>query len=121
MKRIAALAAFKLSLFLKPRVSEAFFKTYSRLISSDVTEEELAGYPELPEDLFEDQPGLAARYQRIYDLCGGDPVALNAVQLYLLAQMEERTQDLLREGMGVSEGLTIETAGKSTTPKRALK
>lgn len=117
MKRLAALAAFKLSLFLKPRVSEEFFKTYSRLISSDVTEEELEGCPEEPEELFEDQPELAARYQRIYDHCDGDPVALTAVQLYLLAQMEERTLNLLREGMGVSEGLTIETAGRLTWPE----
>ena len=50
MNRLAALAAFKLSLYLKPRVSEAFFKTYSRLISSDVTQEELDGYSELPEE-----------------------------------------------------------------------
>lgn len=117
MKRLAALAAFKLSLFLKPRVSEEVFKTYSRLIASDVTEEELDGYPELPEELFADEPELAKRYQRIYDLCDGDPVALTAVQLYLLAQMEERTQDLLREGMGVAEGLTIETAGRLTWPE----
>lgn len=117
MKRLAALAAFKLSLFLKPRVSEAFFQTYSRLISTDVTAEELEGYPEEPEELFEDQPELAARYQRIYDLCEGVPSALTAVQLYLLAQMEERTLNLLREGMGVAEGLTIETAGRLTRPE----
>ena len=46
MKRLAALAAFKLSLFLKPRVNDDFFKRYSRLISPDVTEEEVADYPE---------------------------------------------------------------------------
>ena len=45
MKRLAALAAFKLSLFLKSRVSDDFFRRYSRLISPDVTEEEVAGYP----------------------------------------------------------------------------
>ena len=112
MKRLAALAAFKLSRFLQPRVNAAFFKTYSRLIAPDVTEEELAAYPETPEALFPDNPALADRYRHIHALCGGDSIALAAVQLYLLALLEERTLDLLREGFGVSDGLTIETAGR---------
>ena len=112
MKRLAALAAFKLSLFFKGRVDTAFFQRYSRLISEDVTQAEVAGYPEDPLQLFAGQPVLAARYQLLYDRCGGDPIALTALQLYLLAQMEERTLALLREGLGVEEGLTIETAGR---------
>ena len=112
MKRLAAQAAFKLSRFLQPRVDAAFFKTYSRLIAPDVTEEELAAYPETPEALFPDNPALADRYRHIHALCGGDSIALAAVQLYLLALLEERTLDLLREGFGVSDGLTIETAGR---------
>lgn len=117
MKRLAALASFKLSLFLIPRVNDAFFKQYSRLISDDVTREELDDCPEEPEALFCDRPELAVRYRRLYDVCGGDPVALTAIQLYLLAQMEERTLNLLREGLGLSGGLTIEAAGRLTAPE----
>ena len=112
MKRLAALGAFKLSLFLKPRVSDEFFRRYSRLISPDVTEEEVAGYPEDAESLFYDKPVTAARYRFLQNLCGEDPIALTAIQLYLLALMEERTLDLLREGLGLGEGLTIEAAAR---------
>ena len=112
MKRLAALAAFKLSLFLKSRVSDDFFRRYSRLISPDVTEEEVAGYPEDAESLFYDEPVTAARYRFLQDRCQDDPIALTAIQLYLLALMEERTLDLLREGLGLGEGLTIEAAAR---------
>lgn len=112
MKRLAALAAFKLSAYLKPRVSEEFFKRYSRLISPDVTEEEVASYPEDAEELFFDKPVTAARWRLVQTLCANDPIALTAVQLYLLALMEERTLDLLREGLGLADGLTIEAAGR---------
>ncbi len=50
------------------------------------------------------------------ELCGGDPIALTAVELYLLALMEERTVELLREGLGLAEGLTIEAAGRIAYP-----
>ena len=118
MKRLAALAAFKLSLFLRPRVNDAFFNKYSRLLAPDVTAEELAGYPEEPAKLFEGDPLLKVRYGRLYALCEGDPIAVTAIQLYLLALMEERTVDLLREGMGMAEGLTIETAGRIAFPEK---
>ena len=74
MKRLAALAAFKLSLFLKSRVSDDFFKRYSRLISPDVTEEEVSGYPEDAESLFYDEPVTAARYRFLQDRCQDDPL-----------------------------------------------
>lgn len=112
MKRMAALAAFQLSLFLKDRVSDSFFKAYSRLISPDVTEEEVASYPDDPEELFFDKPVLAARCRTLQKLCGDDPIARTAVQLYMLALMEERTLGLLREGLGLADGLTIEAAGR---------
>lgn len=118
MKRLAALAAFKLSLFLRPRVNDEFFKAYSRLLAADVTAEELADYPESPEELFEDAPQMEERYGRLYRLCGEDPVAVTAIQLYLLALMEERTVELLRQGLGVAEGLTIESAGRIAFPEK---
>lgn len=115
MKRLAALAAFQLSLFFKPRVSDDFFKTYSRLISPDVTEEEIASYPRQAEDLFFDRPETAARYQTLQILCDHDPIALTAIGLYLLALMEKRTLQLLQEGLGT--GLTIEAAARITFPQ----
>lgn len=118
MRRIAALGAMKLSLFLQPRVSDSFFRNYSRLISREVTREELGACPTEPEELFSDAPETGARYARLLELCGRHPVAETAIQLYLLAQMEERALTLLREGMGVAEGLTIETAGRVTWPQR---
>ncbi len=116
MKRLAALGAFKLSYFLKNRVDAAFFSRYSRLICADVTREELFSYPEEPGELFRDSPVCAARYQMLYDHCGGDRIALTAIQLYLLSLMEERTLGLLREGMGMEHGLTIEAAGRIANP-----
>lgn len=112
MKRLAALAAFQLSLYLKNRVDDDFFKRYSRLISPDVTEEELASYPRDPERLFADNPVAAERWRQVWDWCEGDPIALTAVELYLLCLMEERGISLLREGLGLEEGLTIEAAGR---------
>lgn len=112
MKRLAALAALKLSLFLKPRADDAFFRRYSRFIAPDVTEEELLDCPTTPEELFEDEPALAARFARLCDICDGDAAARTAVELYLLAQMDARVGELLREGG--FDGLTIETAGRIT-------
>ncbi len=113
MKRLAALASFKLSLYLKTRVDSSFFKRYSHIISGDVTEEELLLYPEKPEELFFDVPDIAARYRKIYELCGGEPIALTAVQLYILAEMDGRTLTLLKEGLGLPmECLTIRTAAR---------
>ena len=116
MKELAALAALKLSLYLKPRVDESLFRRYSRLISADVTEEELAACPRTPEALFPDAPVTARRWARLAALLEGDEIALTAVELYFLAQMEERTLSLLREGLGLAEGLTIEGAGKLACP-----
>ena len=112
MKRLAALAALKLSLFLKGRVDDDFFRRYSRLIALDVTEEELADCPNTPEELFEDEPALAERFARLCSICGGDEAALTAIELYLLARMDARVLDILRDG--VCGGLTIETAGRIT-------
>ncbi len=112
MKRLAALAAFKVSMFFKDRADADFFRRYSRLISADVTEEELSELPESPEELFFDSPVSTARYRKLYDLCGGDPVALTAVQLSLLAEMDGRVLPMLREGGLCTDGLTIEAAAR---------
>ena len=69
MKRLAALAALRLSLYLKGRVDSAFFARYSRLISPDVTREEIDSCPQEPEELFSDDPPLASRWRRLFDLC----------------------------------------------------
>lgn len=118
MKRLPALAAFKLSYFLRGKVSEDFFKRYSRLISSNVTREEIDAIREEPEHLFPDAPHLAARWRQIFELCDGDAIALTAVELYLLAVMEERTLDILRDGMGLTGGVTIEAAGRLAYPEK---
>jgi len=52
MKRLAALAAMKLSYFFSRRGGDEFFKSYSHLISADVTEEEVVSCPQEPEELF---------------------------------------------------------------------
>ena len=120
MKRLAAIAAFKLSYFLKNRVDESVFRRYARLISSDVTREEVEALSEDAAELFEDRPDLAERWERLCRLCGDDPVALSAVELSLMARMEERTVELLREGLGIGGGLTIEAAGRITWPEEEL-
>ena len=120
MQRLAVLAAYKLSLFLRTRVGEGFFKQYRRLLSPDVTREEVDELPTLPEEIFDDRPEMAARCRKLYALLGEDPVALSALQLYLLAQMEERTHSLLREGFGLANALTIEAAGRITWPELEL-
>lgn len=118
LKRLPALAAFKLSAFLRGKVSEDLFKTYSRLIAPDVTRADVDAISEEPEKLFADLPSVAARWQRIYDQCEGDAIALTAMELYLLAVMDERTLDLLRDGMGLTGGVTIEAAGRLTYPEK---
>lgn len=100
MKRLAALAAFKLSVFLKNRVPDGFFARYSRLIQPDLTEEELRGYSEEPDILFADDPRTVGRYRKIYELLGGDPIALTALELALLAEMDGQAVSLLGEFFG---------------------
>lgn len=112
MKRLAAAAALKLSYFLKQRVGSEFFERYRHLISADITEEDLDICPTEPKEMFFDSPDIAYRYQKLYDLCDGDPIAMTAIQLYMLALMDERTLSLLREATGCIEGLNIETAGR---------
>ena len=89
MKRLAAIAAFKLSYFLKNRVDESVFRRYARLISSDVTREEVEALSEDAAELFEDRPDLAECWERLCRLCEDDPVALSAVELSLMARMDE--------------------------------
>lgn len=117
MKRLAALAAFKLSRFFSGRVSDDFFKTYSHLITPNVDQEMVDNCPQEPAQLFFNAPSMAQRYQHLYELCQEDPIALTAIQLYLMAVMDERTLTLLRTGLDVPEGLTIETAGRITHPQ----
>ena len=108
LKRLAALAALRLSLYLKGRVDSAFFARYSRLISPDVTREEIDSCQQEPEELFAGDPLLASRWRRLFDLCGGDPIAVTAIQLALLIEMDERALSLLREAFGQPQGaLTI--------------
>lgn len=117
MKRLAALAAFKLSHFFSGRVSDDFFKTYSHLISPNVDEAMVSDCPQAPNELFFNAPDMAYRYQHLCELCHEDPIAITAIQLYLMAVMDERTLALLRTGLDVPEGLTIETAGRVTYPR----
>lgn len=110
MKRLAALAAVKLSLCLREQAGEELFGRYRRILDPAVTEAEAADYPELPEELFFDEPETALRYRRVYDLCRGDAVALAAVQLCLLAELEPRLPSLLREALGLELG--VQAAGR---------
>lgn len=118
MKRLAALAAFKLSLYWKSRMAPEFFRRYGGFISADVTKEEVAALPQSPEELFYDNPGAAARYQSLWELCGGDEIALTAVQLCLLAELDRRVLPMLQEGFGGrGDCLTIETAARVAFPE----
>lgn len=110
MRRLAALAAFKLSLCLRERADAPLFERYRRILDPAVTEEELSGCPELPEELFFDEPETALRYRRIYELCREDPIALTAVQLCVLAELEPRLPALLREALGLELG--VQAAGR---------
>ncbi len=112
MKRLAAIAAFKLSLYLiKQHDDKGIFARYPRLISPDVTEEELAGLPQTPELLFADQPEMATRCRKLYDLCEGDDIALTAIRLVLLEELDGSLGSLLQEAFGADE-LTILTAAR---------
>ena len=52
-----------------------------------------------------------------YPRCGDDPIALTAIQLSLLIEMDERTLSLLRELFGQTAGaLTIEIAARIACP-----
>ena len=117
MKRLAAMAALKLSLYLKGRADDGVFVRYSRLISPDVTPEEVAACPTEPAEIFFDAPVLAARYQKLVDLCDSDSIALTAIQLSMLAGMDARTLSLLQEVFGQRTGaVTIEAAARIACP-----
>lgn len=118
MKRLAALGACKLSLCLRERAGEGAFRQYGRVLDPSVTEEELAGYPEAPEALFFDNPETADRWRRVYTLCQGDGIALTAVELCLLAELEPRLPVLLRETLGLELG--IQAAGLAACRDREL-
>lgn len=111
MKRIAALAAFKLSLYLSQQKNEELFERYSRFLVKDLTEEEFLKYQELPEFLFEDKPEWAIRYRRIFNLLQENAIAVSAFQLYMLICMEPRVLAALEEIFGVlPPGPNIEEA-----------
>ncbi len=93
-------------------MDEAFFLYYSAILSGEMTEEELQGISDLPEDLFFDRPDMAARYRRLYEHCEENRLALLAISLYFLALLDERSLALLREGLGLREGLTMEAVGQ---------
>lgn len=120
MKRLAAIAAYKLSVYLRSRVNEEYFKNYSRLISRDITDEDIDNISESPDELFFDNAAAAARYRKFYELLKGDAIAMTAVQLYVMATMDERTLDILRNGVCVSGGLTIEAAAKIAYPDNEI-
>lgn len=115
MKRLATVAAIKLSYFLKNRVGSEFFERYRHLVSADVETEDVFSCPILPEDLILDNITLQSRYRKLYELCEGDDIALTAIQLYVFALMDERAAELINAGMGASNGLNIETAGRIAT------
>lgn len=101
MKRLAALAAFKLSLYLKQQKNEELFRRYSQFLVPEMTEEKFLAYHELPEFLFEDAPALSFRYRRIFDLLEENGIAVAAFQLYMLVCMDNRALSLLEETFGM--------------------
>lgn len=101
MKRIAALAAFKLSLYLSQQKNEELFERYSRFLVKELTEEEFLKYHEIPEFLFEDNSEPAFRYRRIFNLLEENAIAIAAFQLYILVCMDMRVLPVLEEAFGV--------------------
>lgn len=102
MKRLAALAALKLSLYLNLEENQELFEHYRGLLMDGATEEDLARCQELPQYLFQDKPGTARRYARIYRLIKENPIAAAAVQLYLLVCTDMRALQLLEQCFGIS-------------------
>lgn len=111
MKRIAALAAFKLSLYLSHQKNEELIERYSQFLVKGMTEEEFLKYHEIPEFLFEDQPETALRYRRIFNLLKENAIAIAAFQLYMLVCMDMRVLPALEEVFGAAlPGAYIEEA-----------
>ncbi len=111
MKRLAALAVLKLSLYLNQEENPQLFEQYRGLLMSGVTKEDLARCQELPQCLFHDMPVTARRYERLYGLLEANPAAVTAVQVYLLTCMEPRILQLLGQCFGIpSEGANIQEA-----------
>ena len=118
MKRLAALAAMKLSIYMDAEENQKLFQYYQGLLISGMTEQDLAGCQETPEYLFQDNPIAEQRYDLLYRLLKGNPVSLTAVQLYILTCMDIRTLQLLEQCFGiVAEGPTIQEAWAITHRK----
>lgn len=111
MKRLAALASFKMSAYLRDIATEELFDKYSLILEKNMTEEEMNEFSEEPEMIFWDDAILARRYGMLCRLLDGDRIALTALQLVLLLEMEPLAESLLDEVFG-SDGVTIEIAGK---------
>lgn len=116
MKRLAAFGSMQLSLFAQKQGDKSLFTRYSRVLDKRVTAEEVADFPLTPDALFFDDPKMENRYQWLYIHCLGEPAALTAIGLYLLALMEEETIPLLQELFSTRTGLTVEMAGRIAYP-----
>lgn len=111
MKRLAALASFKISSYLRDIAREEFYDRYNLILEKNMTEEEIRGFSEEPEKIFWDDDILSKRYGILYKFLHGNRIALTALQLLLLYEMEPLARCLIEEVFG-TDGITIEIAGK---------
>lgn len=117
MKALIKLPLLHMSYYVKKRGLRDHLSQYKGVLNFDITEEEMANIHYEPQFFCQDEPELSGRYEWIYNLCQGNPVALTAVGLYLLCLMEERTITMLREIFGVEEGLALEVVGRMCQPE----
>lgn len=109
MKRLAALAAMKLSLYLKTRADSGIFQRYGRLLDATVTQEEIASYD--TDDIYKRADESDIRISRILALCGDNKTARTCLELSVLLFLEKQTEEILPLVCGVKYA-TVEAAAK---------
>ena len=121
MRRLAALAAGRISLYLKDLCQEELLRAYAGLLSPNVTHEELKGYTNAYIDSIsgedgEDAPGRREQQRlllllRPEELSG--EIAFVCVQLAVLYYMERQAGEIFEQiCKGTGTGATIELAAR---------
>lgn len=111
MKRIAAIGAMKLSLYLKDKLEEETISKYSRILDMNVTESEIKKADN--DKIFDVKYVQEQRKKNMMESCGGDPVARTLLQLAALRYLYPESADLFEiVARGCGDGVTIEVAAK---------
>ncbi len=114
MKKYALIGAYKISYWLKDRLSTEGFQKYARILRSDVTEEKLMSmcYQEFDYSRYETDE-IKKRYEDVFEQCRGNKIALTCVELALLEYIDNAANEVFGMITGnVDRGVNLDLAVK---------